>query len=157
MNRIKNEFSVEMKAIGLAWPNNEPFIYGWGSGCGFGAATEAEALAQAEKFLPSEMSSARGGVCVEISRFCRTCNVTGIKPGCKRKKCPTCEGRGTVDRYGFVILKSTPPELRTLGNVIGGSSHFGHCPKCGRQHMGTHDRVYVVGHQFFCDRCPPDA
>lgn len=46
--------------------------------------------------------------------------------------------------------------LVTLGNVIGGSSHFGQCPKCGSQHMSTHDRVQPnpkAPWQFFCERC----
>lgn len=101
---MKRQFSVELKAVSLTWPDNRPYVVGWGHGSGFGAFTEAEALAEAERLLPFCLESYRGGVCVEISRFCRVCNVTGIKPGCKRKKCPACGGHGTFDRYGFVIL-----------------------------------------------------
>lgn len=46
-------------------------------------------------------------------------------------------------------------ELQSFGDVIGSSQHFGQCPRCGRQHMSTHDRVYVHGHQVFCRHCPP--
>lgn len=52
---------------------------------------------------------------------------------------------------------SSHPTVQYLGDVIGGSSHFGHCPKCGSQHVSTHDRVVVVhvgtSRQIWCDRC----
>lgn len=46
--------------------------------------------------------------------------------------------------------------LQALGNLIGGSSYFGICPKCGGQHMSTHDRVLVnpaASWQFICAKC----
>jgi hypothetical protein len=101
----KREFHVEVKAVSLTYPDDRPYIVGWGHGHGFATFTEAEALAEAERFLPRDLEMYRAGVCIEISRRCATCDVTGVKPGCKRKKCPACNGRGTVDRYGFVILK----------------------------------------------------
>ena len=30
-------------------------------------------------------------------RSCAVCDVSGIKPGCKRKKCEACGGRGSVE------------------------------------------------------------
>lgn len=30
----------------------------------------------------------------EVYEHCEVCKVTGIKPGCKRKKCPACFGMG---------------------------------------------------------------
>lgn len=100
-----NTYSVEMKDIGLSWPDNRPFIYHWGSGYSFGAKTLEEVFERAQRHLPFSHEHARGGVCIEIARFCRACNVSGIKPGCKRKKCPACKGRGTIERFGFPILK----------------------------------------------------
>lgn len=102
---MKNTYSVDLKDIRLAWPNNRPYVVGWGSGYSFGATSEAEALALAERALPGQLERHRGGVCIEIARFCETCKVTGIKPGCKRKKCLDCAGRGLVGRYGFPVLK----------------------------------------------------
>ena len=43
--------------------------------------------------------------------------------------------------------------LVTLGNLIGGASHFGHCADCGAQHVSTHDRVQRRGHEVVCARC----
>jgi hypothetical protein len=51
---------------------------------------------------------------------------------------------------------SQPTQLQTLGNLIGGSAHFGACPKCGAQHVSTHDRVQPnpkAPWVFFCARC----
>lgn len=31
-----------------------------------------------------------------LDLFCDTCKGHGIKPGCKRKRCPTCHGRGSL-------------------------------------------------------------
>jgi hypothetical protein len=99
-------YSVEVKSIGLSWPDSRPFIYHWGSGHSFGTDTVVEALERVQKHLPNTLARERGGVLIEISRFCRVCNVSGVKPGCKRKKCPACAGRGTVERFGFPILNA---------------------------------------------------
>ena len=40
---------------------------------------------------------------VEVRKPCATCRVSGIKPGYKRKKCETCEGRGAVEVHTFVF------------------------------------------------------
>lgn len=32
-------------------------------------------------------------------------------------------------------------KLMMLGDLIGGSSYFGSCPECGRQHISARDRV----------------
>lgn len=50
------------------------------------------------------------------------------------------------------------PKLRYLGDVIGSSRHFGQCPRCGGQHMSTHERVSEegagrFGHGYLCERC----
>ncbi len=38
-----------------------------------------------------------GRYTIKVRKPCRACAVTGIKAGCKRKKCPECDGRGTTD------------------------------------------------------------
>lgn len=49
--------------------------------------------------------------------------------------------------------------LEYLGNVVGGSSYFGACAKCGSQFMSTHDRVVVLKNErgayvgMKCEKC----
>lgn len=46
-------------------------------------------------------------------------------------------------------------KLTYLGNLVGSSSTFGYCPKCGAQHMSTHDRVQTVTWHWHpvCAKC----
>jgi hypothetical protein len=46
-----------------------------------------------------------------------------------------------------------------LGNLIGGSSYFGMCRRCGSQHVSTHDRVVVDAKfgGFMCAKCGSKA
>lgn len=56
------------------------------------------------------------------------------------------------------------PALTALGNLIGGSSYFGQCSRCGTQFMSTHDRVVedpnnpLAPHRpYACERCAPSV
>lgn len=107
-----NRVIVSMHAVSFGYPRNFPFVR-TDHGSGFGALSEAEALAEAERRLPFELARFSAGCCIELSEVCATCKVTGKKPGCKRKKCPTCRGRGTIGHHSFVVLK---PEVNVDTN-----------------------------------------
>lgn len=76
---------------------------------GFGCRTAAEAIEEATRTV-ARLDAARGPapavakgvVAVDLPHravfraACATCGVTGVKPGCKRKRCPTCGGRGSI-------------------------------------------------------------
>jgi DnaJ-class molecular chaperone len=80
---------------------------------GAGADSLDEVSALAARFAASHVASipeavARVGVYtgryqVRIRKPCRACDVTGVKPGCKRKACEACAGRGTTDVHETVI------------------------------------------------------
>lgn len=55
------------------------------------------------------------------------------------------------------MADATQPRLQTLGDVLGSLRYFGQCPDCGSQHVSTHDRVLVRGHELVCERCARKA
>ena len=90
-----------------AYPATAPHYFGMDSyGCGVDSVEEARADAQRyvasyQVFPPSETGRFR----VVVKQPCHVCAVTGVKPGCKRKACPTCNGRGTTEHATFEIEK----------------------------------------------------
>lgn len=44
-----------------------------------------------------------GRFIARVRRPCRECGVTGVKAGCKRKRCPACAGVGTTDVVDFIV------------------------------------------------------
>lgn len=87
-------------------------------GCGSDTLDEAEKLARGfvEKYV--EGGNARvpglytGRFMVEVRRPCEACSITGIKTGCKRKKCPECSGLGfkKVASPTFTLGEPTPSD-----------------------------------------------
>jgi len=67
---------------------------------GAGADSVESAIEDAARVAASYAKTAQyetGRFRVSVRKPCRTCKVTGIKPGCKRKACVDCAGRGTTD------------------------------------------------------------
>lgn len=51
------------------------------------------------------------------------------------------------------MVANATPKIEVLGDVLGPLTYMGSCPRCGRQHMSTHDRVIRIGHQNYCVPC----
>jgi len=43
-----------------------------------------------------------GRFVARVRKPCRECDITGVKRGCKRKKCPACAGEGSTPVVDFV-------------------------------------------------------
>ncbi len=63
---------------------------------GFGEFTLAAAVARAAGYVRHFQAQNGRAHRAEFSLVCTTCKAHGIAPGCKRKPCPTCHGRGTL-------------------------------------------------------------
>ncbi|MFH1216329.1 MAG: molecular chaperone DnaJ [Pseudomonadota bacterium] len=50
---------------------------------------------------------------------CWTCEGSGIRPGCKNRTCPSCQGAGQVTRsQGFFSIRTPCPECQGQGEII---------------------------------------
>ena len=77
-------------------------------GFGQGADSVEDAEAKAQAYLSKVYASTfeTGRYKLSVRKPCRSCAVTGVKAGCKRKKCPDCEGRGTTDVFESIFTKT---------------------------------------------------
>ena len=107
MEQVVKQYVFSVHPERKAYPATAPCYFGMDSyGCGVDSVEEAREcaaryVATYQLFPHSETGRFR----VVVKRPCDTCRVTGIKPGCKRKACPTCDGRGTTEHATFEIEK----------------------------------------------------
>ncbi len=68
------------------------------------AALAKYATSRMARLLPPEREARlyTGRFIARVRRPCRECGVTGVKAGCKRKKCPACAGVGTTDVVSLI-------------------------------------------------------
>jgi molecular chaperone DnaJ len=81
---------------------------------------------------------------LEIERNipCGTCNATGSKSSGSVKTCPTCAGRGIVNRQsGIFIQQTTCPECRGTGEII--TDPCGDCQGSGRHERDTRIKLRI--------------
>lgn len=88
-------FGVEVEDGRPFWPDNGKLW--WLPIYSFAAATLEEAKERGEKavrhFAPrSVFRGPIGGTRFTVHQLCGACELTGKKPGCKRKPCPVCGG-----------------------------------------------------------------
>ncbi len=80
---------------------------------GHGVDTIEEAEAALARYAASSMARLSapivaagiytGRFVARVRKPCRECAVTGVKAGCKRKKCPACAGRGSTEVVDLVV------------------------------------------------------
>lgn len=85
----------------LAYNGATYFVEEYGAGCTSVEDGRARAAAWLTRRRPGLRDS--GAFRVRVGRPCTVCAVSGVKPGCVRKRCEACGGRGTTPEGTFEV------------------------------------------------------
>ena len=113
---VPNPYHATVREIVPSWPSGE---HPSGTYTSWARPTLEALRASVDAFLAPLSFNRKHQV--DYCQTCPTCLASGKKPGCKRKACQTCNGRGTVALdFAFPPPEPGPKALRRIADRIDG-------------------------------------